>query len=76
MNDGDDLVRRLFGSPGPDSGCDGSGDVLDALVEGELAGRAAAERYPAAAAHLRACPDCREDHDGLVALLMTEDDPG
>jgi hypothetical protein len=47
--------------------------VLDIYVEGEFAGLASAERFPEAAAHLVHCPDCREDHDALVAFLMTVD---
>jgi anti-sigma factor RsiW len=73
MSEGRDLIRRLVGSAGPDAGCEGCGDVLDVYVEGELAGLASAERHPEAAAHLAACPDCREDHDALVALLTTVD---
>ncbi len=75
MSQGRDLVRWLIGSAGPDAGCDACGDVLDVYVESELAGLAPAERLPEAAAHLAACPDCREDHDGLVALLTTLERP-
>ena len=73
MIEGRDLVRWLIGSGGPDAGCEGCGDVLDMYVEGELAGLASAERLPQAAAHLAACPDCREDHDALVELMRTVD---
>ena len=27
--------------------------------------------YPGIAAHLRACPPCADDHEGLVNALMT-----
>jgi hypothetical protein len=73
MGEGRDVVRRLLGTAGPDAGCEGCGDVLDIYVEGEFAGLASAERFPEAAAHLVHCPDCREDHDALVAFLMTVD---
>jgi hypothetical protein len=73
MTEGRDLVRRLIGSGGPDAGCEGCADVLDIYVESELAGLGSAERYPDAAAHLVHCPDCREDHDALVAFLTSVD---
>jgi hypothetical protein len=73
MTEGRDLIRNLLGAAGPDVGCEGCADVLDVYVETELAGLASAERYPEAAAHLVHCPDCREDHDALVALLTTVD---
>jgi hypothetical protein len=76
MTEGRDPIRWLIGSAAPDAGCEGCGDVLDVYVEGELAGLASAERLPEAAAHLTACPDCREDHDALVALLTTIDGHG
>ena len=75
MNEGRDVVRRLIGAAGPDAGCEGCADVLDIYVESELAGLASAERYPEAAAHLADCPDCREDHDALVALLTSIEAP-
>jgi hypothetical protein len=75
MTEGRDLVRRLIGSAGPDAGCEGCADVLDIYVESELAGLDSAERYPDAAAHLVHCPDCREDHEALVALLTNVDGP-
>jgi hypothetical protein len=75
MNEGRDVVRRLIGAAGPDAGCEGCGDVLDVYVESEFAGQAPAERYPEAATHLVHCPDCREDHDALVALLTSVEGP-
>ena len=67
------LERRIVGTPGPDSGCAGGLDLLDVYVEAELASVDAARRYPAVAAHLAACPDCREDHDALLALAEAGD---
>lgn len=75
MTERRDVVRRLIGSAGPDAGCERCGDVLDVYVESEFAGLAPAERYPEAATHLVDCPDCREDHDALVALLTTIEGP-
>jgi hypothetical protein len=40
---------------------------MDAYVELELAGKDPAEVYPGTAIHLRSCPGCRADHDGILA---------
>jgi hypothetical protein len=74
MTNGDELIRRLFGASAPDAGCDGGMEVFDLYVELEVAGRDPATRYPAVANHIAACPDCREDHEALVALVRTVDD--
>jgi hypothetical protein len=58
-------LRRILGTVGPNAGCDLSGDLLDQLIEAELAGRPAGDVFPNVAAHLAACPDCHEDYLGL-----------
>ena len=67
MNDRD-LVTRLLGTPGEDPGCDGSFALLAGYVDGELEGRKVRELFPSVAEHLRNCPACAEDYEGLVAL--------
>jgi len=67
MNEHDPLTR-LLGTPGEDSGCEGGMAMIAEYVELELAGRNAEELFPALAAHLRNCPACAEDYQGLVAL--------
>lgn len=59
----DELLRALDG----DAGCTAGEDILDAYVELELAGEDPAATYPGTAIHLRSCPGCRADHDGLLA---------
>jgi hypothetical protein len=49
-----------------DPGCDAGIPILDEYVEIELAGGDPADQFPGTAAHLRACPGCRADHDGLL----------
>jgi hypothetical protein len=58
----DDLLRAVDG----DAGCTAGEDILDAYVELELAGEDPAGAYPGTAIHLRSCPGCRTDHDGLL----------
>ena len=65
MTDGDTLDDRLRALPG-DAGCTAGEDILDAYVELELAGADPARVYPGTAVHLRSCPGCRADHDGLL----------
>ena len=58
----DDLLRATDG----DAGCTAGEGILDAYVDLELAGEDAAAAFPGTAIHLRSCPGCRADHDGLL----------
>ncbi len=58
----DELLRAIDG----DAGCTAGEEILDAFVELELAGQDPAATYPGTAIHLRSCPGCRADHDGLL----------
>jgi hypothetical protein len=65
MTDKTTLDELLRADPA-DCGCDEGMLVLDQYVELEIAGEEAAARFPGLAAHLRACPACLLDHDGLL----------
>jgi predicted anti-sigma-YlaC factor YlaD len=69
-----DLVTRLLGTEGDDAGCEGTLALLAEYVEGKLQGRAVDDLFPAVAAHLRNCPACAEDYDGLLALARKPSD--
>jgi hypothetical protein len=62
-------LTGLLGTPGVDAGCNGGLAVIAEYVELELDGRDARELFPGLAAHLRNCPACAEDYEGLVALV-------
>jgi hypothetical protein len=62
MTDLDALLRAQEG----DAGCTAGEGILDAYVELELAGEDPARAFPGTAIHLRSCPGCRADHDGLL----------
>ena len=62
----DELLRATEG----DAGCAAGESILDAYVELELAGEDPRVRYPGTAIHLRSCPGCRADHDGLVEAAV------
>jgi hypothetical protein len=67
-----DPAADLLGTPRADAGCEGTLALLADYVEGELDGRNVAELMPAVAEHLRNCPDCSEDHEGLLELVRSE----
>ncbi len=58
----DELLRAEEGDPG----CDAGSPVMDQYVEMELRGENPSERFPGTAIHLRVCPGCRADHDGVL----------
>jgi hypothetical protein len=58
----DELLRATEGDAGGAAG----EAILDAYVELELAGQDPAATFPGTAIHLRDCPGCRADHDGLL----------
>jgi hypothetical protein len=59
-------LDELLNAKDGDAGCSAGVDILDAYVELELAGQDPAHTYPGTAIHLRSCPGCRVDHDGLL----------
>jgi hypothetical protein len=61
----DDLDALLRSEPG-DAGCTAGEEILDAYVDLELAGEDPARTYPATAIHLRSCPGCAADYEGLL----------
>ena len=65
-----DPLTRLLGTPGKDAGCEEALAVLAEFVEGALQGRNVRELLPAVAEHLRNCPACAEDYEGLIALAQ------
>jgi hypothetical protein len=63
------IPSRLESFLGPDPidvGCGETLQMLDAYVEILLAGGDAEGRFPGIAAHLRDCPPCRQDLEGLL----------
>jgi hypothetical protein len=73
MNQSPGMIRRILGPDGPDAGCERSLELLDQVIEADRAGRAVRDAFPDIAVHLEACPDCREDYDGLRELVRSHD---
>ena len=67
MNERD--LGRLLGSDAEDSGCDVAASVLDQYVEAEIEGTSVLTLWPTVAEHLQNCHACREDREGLIALM-------
>ena len=70
-----ELLARLLGPDGEELTCDECFEQLDRFVELDLSGREADAAVPGMRAHLEGCSACREDHDGLAALLDAESWP-
>ena len=58
----DELLRAEDG----DAGCEAGVPIMDQYVEIELRGEDPSEQFPGTAIHLRVCPSCRADHDGVL----------
>jgi hypothetical protein len=72
MNSWPELDRFLQTDP-RDAGCDKAMELLHIYAEIAVADpRAAAQRYPEVAAHLRACGPCSVDLEGLLAAIRTD----
>jgi hypothetical protein len=66
------VLGRLLGPAEPEVGCDECFAKLDEYVELELRGADADAAIPGLRAHLAGCPACREEHEGLRALVAGE----
>jgi hypothetical protein len=60
-------LDRLIRTYDNDVGCAEVADLMDVFAELDRPG--AARRYPGVAAHLRSCCPCRDDVEGLLALI-------
>ena len=68
----DELLRAEEG----DAGCEAGNLIMDQYVEIELRGQDPSERFPGTAIHLRVCPGCRADHDGVLEAARLFGDVG
>src|SRR5262249_1247578 len=75
MSDKPTIADLLAADP-RDPGCAAGFEMLSVYADLELAGEDAAARFPGIAAHLRSCPACREDHDGILPAARIQRTPG
>lgn len=66
------LASRMLGPGGSDAGCDRSLELVDQLIDLELAGQVLPSPLLDVARHLAGCPDCREDYEGIRALTRDQ----
>jgi hypothetical protein len=69
LPDGEALLTRLLGPPGPELMCEQCFEMLDRYVELELSGSPEDHEIPGMRAHLAGCPACSEEHASLKALI-------
>jgi hypothetical protein len=61
-----EVLDELLHAQDGDAGCDAGVPIMDQYVEIELRGDDPSERFPGTTIHLRVCPGCRADHDGVL----------
>ena len=65
-------LEKLLGADGADPGCDAAGELMDAYCEALVAGEPLSARFDEFVRHVHNCLACREDTEGLLALLTEE----
>jgi hypothetical protein len=65
-------IARALGPVGPEVCCETCFELLDRYVELEAAGADADAALPGLRAHLEGCPACHEEHESLLALVVSE----
>lgn len=68
-------LEKLLGDDGADPGCDAAGELMDAYCEAVASGGPIPERFDEFVRHMRNCAACREDTEGLLAILRREENP-
>jgi hypothetical protein len=63
------LLEGLLGPGEPEVSCEECFDALDRFVELDLDGHDADAAVPGMRAHLRGCPACAQEYEGLRALV-------
>lgn len=71
----DKSLQALLGNAAADPGCDGAFELLDQYAEAYLRGDDVARLFPGFVTHLQNCVACREDAEGLIALLRGPGSP-
>lgn len=67
-------LDRLLGSPNTDPGCDEAGELMDAYCELVGRGEPVSDRYAEFLTHMSNCTACREDMEGLLAMLRGQEE--
>lgn len=65
--------QKLLGSADVDRGCEDAGELMDAYCEHVARGEPVSDRYAAFLTHMYNCTACREDMEGLLAMLRQQE---
>ncbi len=65
-------LKRLYETSENEISCDQFQADLPALVDREIAGNVGLERFSAARAHLRQCPDCAAEYEALREVVRLD----
>jgi hypothetical protein len=68
-------LRKLLRAEPNDPGCDISTELFAEYAEATVANVATERLFRGVAAHLRACPACRADVEGLIDAITVFGDP-
>ena len=68
-------LERLLGDDGADPGCDEAGELMEEYCEAVAAGGPIPPRFGAFVRHMRNCIACREDTEGLLAIVRQQENP-
>jgi hypothetical protein len=66
-------LKTILGSPETDPGCDEAGELMDAYCELLARGEPVSDRYAEFLTHMKNCTACREDMEGLLAMLRDQE---
>jgi hypothetical protein len=72
----DSELQKLLGSAEPDPGCDHSGELMDEYCELVARGEPLPDRFATFLTHMANCAACREDTEGLLAVLRGGEQSG
>lgn len=67
------VFDRMLGPTEPQVTCDECFAQIDRYVDLEASGIDASSLYPEMRAHLEGCPACKEEHDDMLAFLLSRD---
>ena len=71
-----DQLDTLLGTADYDPGCDAAFEQLHRYCDAVRRGADVAREFPEIVTHLRNCPACRQDTEGLLAVLDAEEAAG
>jgi hypothetical protein len=66
-------LQKLLGRADVDPGCEEAGDQMDAYCELVARGEPVSNRYAEFLTHMYNCTACREDMEGVLAMLRQQE---